>query len=241
MPDTLQELSWIDLTAIAIVIVFFVLGLFRGLIWQVSRVATLVVAYVIAAWFGTGFGNWLATWFAPETAPELPHYIAYFIVFLVTLIAFGLLAGFLHRLVAKSPLSFYNRVGGGLLGVATGWLIVMTLLTGVQMAAETTGVGTSLAEAATSSRSRVLSDAVLEGTGSVLPEGWRGFTEEWRAMLGGDAVAEDGGEGTPYEFAPLDAGGTDKPDSANPGSRDGAGTEPESPGPGSGESPESGR
>lgn len=194
MRELLENLSWIDLTALAVVIVFFVLGLFRGMVWQISRVATLVAAYVLSGWFGPRLGNVTTRWFPESAAPEIPQYVAYFMIFLVALILFSLLAGIVHRFVQQSALSLYNRVGGGLLGIATGWLIVMTLLTGVQMAHGSVGFGTSIAEAAAQSRSSEVSDVVLRTTGRALPDDWRSFTDEWRHLLRGDA--ENPGEDT---------------------------------------------
>ncbi|MCA8943779.1 MAG: CvpA family protein [Planctomycetes bacterium] len=195
MRELLAELSWIDLTALAVVIVFFVLGLFRGMVWQISRVATLLVAYVLSGWFGPRLANVTSGWFPDGTAEQVPQYVAYFLIFLVALILFSLLAGILHRVVQQSSLSFYNRVGGGILGVATGWLIVMALLTGVQMAHGTVGFGSSIAEAAASSRSSEVSDAVLRTTGRALPDDWREFTDEWRDLIRGGA--ENAGEAPP--------------------------------------------
>ena len=46
-PGLLATLGWVDLTALAILLVFFVLGLFRGFVWQAGRIATLLVAYLV--------------------------------------------------------------------------------------------------------------------------------------------------------------------------------------------------
>ncbi len=190
MPGLLDSLTWIDLTALAIVIVFLVLGLFRGMVWQISRVATLLVAYVLSGWFGPSVAGWTATWFPEGAAPEVPQYVAYFLIFLVALIVLSLIAAIVHKMVQKSPLSFVNRIGGGVLGVATGWLIVMALLTGVQMAHDTVGFGGSIAKAASTSRSSEVSDAVLRGTSTVLPDRWSSFTDKWRALLRGEGAEQ---------------------------------------------------
>ena len=187
MAEDLYTLGWIDLTAAAIILVFFVLGLFRGLVWQVSRVATLVLAYILAGWLGTALARAIGPWFPAETAPEVPRYIAYFLVFLVVLIALSLLAKFIHRLIQQSPLSFYNRLGGGLLGVATGWLCVIAGLTGVQMANGALQFGDGVAEAAAQSHSRSISDTMLQRTGSLLPEDWQAVTTRWREILRGSS------------------------------------------------------
>ena len=50
--EALRALGWVDMTALGVILVFFVLGLFKGLIWQVSRIVILVSAYFVAGQFG---------------------------------------------------------------------------------------------------------------------------------------------------------------------------------------------
>ncbi|MFN9705221.1 MAG: CvpA family protein, partial [Planctomycetota bacterium] len=57
---TLQTLDWVDHTTLGVLLVFFVLGLFKGLIWQVSRIGILVAAYVVSGRYGNALADWLA-------------------------------------------------------------------------------------------------------------------------------------------------------------------------------------
>ena len=54
---TLQSLEWVDQTTLGVLLVFFVLGLFKGLIWQVSRIGILVAAYVVSGRFGNALAD----------------------------------------------------------------------------------------------------------------------------------------------------------------------------------------
>ena len=166
-PGLLASLGPVDLTALAILVVFFVLGLFRGFVWQVSRILTLVLAYVVA---GT-YGEWVAAridgWFPADTDEQLPLYIAYFCVFLVVLVVIGVLAHFIDKLVQDVGLTFYNRLGGGLLGIVTGGAAVLALLaTMLMFFAPDSGV----VEAAQRSRSMELGRRTLDALGGIVPE-----------------------------------------------------------------------
>ena len=166
-PGLIAELGWIDLTALAILLVFFVLGLFRGFVWQLSRIVTLVVAYGAAGMYGGAIAEHMGGWFSEGTDPRLPLYIAYFCVFVAVLVVASLLALLLERLVRASGLSFYNRLGGGLLGVGTGGCVVLAMLAAIVFFF---GTNSSIAEAARSSRSMQVGRRTLELLGDAVPE-----------------------------------------------------------------------
>lgn len=133
------SLGWIDVTAISVLAVFFVLGLFKGIVWQTSRVAILVAAYLGAVKLGHGFGEVLLsmTHSGPEPATgeqaDAALYVACVLIFLGVLIVLSLLSMLLQNLVKKAGLGFYDRLFGGLLGIASGALVVLGLHIGVRM------------------------------------------------------------------------------------------------------------
>ncbi|MEY4830000.1 MAG: hypothetical protein RLZZ562_1796 [Planctomycetota bacterium] len=135
--DLLTNLGWIDATALGVLAVFCVLGLFKGLIWQVSRVAILVAAYYGAMEFGGPFAEVLVAWThtgsEPPTADQdmTAQCIAHVLLFLIVLVGLSLFALLLQSLAKKAGLGFYDRLFGGVLGTATGALVVLVLMTGV--------------------------------------------------------------------------------------------------------------
>jgi membrane protein required for colicin V production len=176
----LQALGWVDHTAIAVLAVFFVIGLFKGLIWQVSRIAILIAAYVVAGRFGGDVAAMLA---GPGTAPvtvdapgpgadaaaapsETTLYLAYVLLFLAVLIVLSLLAMLLQKLAAKAGLGFFDRLGGGVLGVATGACVVLFGLFVVHMFFRES----QLAVAAESSHSLRLSKRAIDWLGDTVPD-----------------------------------------------------------------------
>lgn len=173
----LQLLGWVDRTALAVLVVFFVLGLFKGLIWQVSRVAILVVSYVLAGRFGEPLGALLARTPAvggtaasgPTNLPDTPDttlYLAYLLVFLGAVVVFSLTALLLQKLAAKAGLGFFDRLGGGVLGTATGACVVLFGLFVVHMFFQ----GSQLAQAAESSHSLRLSCRAIDWLGDSVPD-----------------------------------------------------------------------
>ncbi len=178
--DLLQQLQlvgWVDRTALAVLLVFFVLGLFKGLIWQVSRIAILVVAYVVAGRFGGELGMLLARTPAvggqngpgPVEPADTTIYLAYVLLFVVVLIVLSLVAMLLQRLAAKVGLGFFDRLGGGVLGVATGACVVLFGLFVVNMFFRSS----QLAMAAESSHSLRLSKRAIDWLGERVPDDLR--------------------------------------------------------------------
>jgi membrane protein required for colicin V production len=170
----LQALNWVDHTALGVLLVFFVLGLFKGLVWQVSRIAILAAAYVVSG----RFGNELAAAMAgtaevpPGTAAtaaapaDTTIYLAYVLLFLAVLIVLSLLAIVVQRLIAKAGLTFFDRLGGGVLGVATGACVVLFGLSVVNMFFRQS----HLAMAAEHSQSLRLSKRAIDLFGDRVPD-----------------------------------------------------------------------
>jgi uncharacterized membrane protein required for colicin V production len=166
--STLQHVGWVDITALGVLSLFFVLGLFKGLFWQVSRFGILLVAYVAAARFGGRFGDVLHRWTSatPEEPPsETSLYLAYVLIFLGVLVSLSLIALVVQKLVRKAGLTFYDRLGGGILGTATGACVVLFLLLVMNMFFPQSRA----AEAATTSQSMKLWSWAIDRLGSAVP------------------------------------------------------------------------
>jgi membrane protein required for colicin V production len=214
----LQHLGWVDHTALAVLLVFFVIGLFKGLIWQVSRVAILAVAYVAAGHFGAGVGAWLArtpavggdAQRAAADAPETTLYLAYVLIFLVVLVVLSLLAMLLQRLAQKAGLGFFDRLGGGVLGVATGACVVLFGLFVVNMFFG----GSQLAQAAESSHALRLSRRAIDLLGEGVPD-------ELRTVIALAPLRAPAAGALPLDG--VHPGGLD-PDAPLPGTAAGGGT-----------------
>jgi len=165
-PSILASVEWIDWTAIVILTVFFVMGLFKGFVWQASRMLSLVCGFVVAGIYGEAGGAMIQRWFGGGTPVEgATVYVAYVVIFLAVVVLLSLAAYFLQKLVKKSGLGFYDRVCGGFLGVATGACVMIFILSSIYMFLD----NFSIAEAARRSKSMVISQKTLAVLGDVVP------------------------------------------------------------------------
>ncbi len=163
--EIFHNLGWVDAAALGVCGIFCVLGIFKGMIWQVSRVAILVAAYYGALEWGEPLSTTLLAW--THTGPDAPtgdqvttaQCIAHVLLFLFVLVGLSLLALFLQGLARKAGLGFYDRLFGGALGAATGGLVVLVMMTGVLLFLPETRI----AKAAEESHSlRLLQDGLTE-------------------------------------------------------------------------------
>ncbi len=169
-----SAINWVDHTALGVLLVFFVLGLFKGLIWQVSRIAILAAAYVVAGRFGSDVAAMLAS---PAPGPdgsvapigETTLYLAYLLLFVGVLVVLSLITLLVQKLANKAGLSFFDRLGGGVLGVATGACVVLFGLFVVHMFFR----DSNLAQAAERSHCLRLGKRAIDWLGPKVPDDLR--------------------------------------------------------------------
>lgn len=243
----LQALGFVDKTALIVLFAFFVMGLFKGLIWQVSRIGILITAYVVAGRFGHEVAEWIAGPMPPALAEQQAElggqqlwpedttlYLAYCVLFLAVLVALSLLTMLLKKLADKAGLGFFDRLGGGVLGVATGSCVVLALLMAIHMFFP----GSRLAQAAESSHSLRLSRRAIEVLGTAVDDDLRRVLELAPLQARDPMSPHDplGGlqQGLPASPAPFEVG-VDRswpPDGALLGEPTPAATSPVQPSPG---------
>ncbi len=112
-----------DFAVIAILLVSLLLGLWRGLIYEVLSLAGWPIAFV------------LSRLFAGSVAPMMPGgqetirmALAYAAVFVAALIVWGVLAWLLSRLVKAVGLGWLDRSLGGLFGALRGVLVILVMV-----------------------------------------------------------------------------------------------------------------
>ena len=139
LPQTASEgfdLAALDIVGLVVLGLLVLLGLWRGLWWQVIRLVGVVAAVALARAFGAGLAEPIAErW--PDVSSRLAYGIAWIGIFLVTMGAATLLGLLGTKLLAAMQLGLVNRVGGGVAGAVTGILIhVAVLVALVQLAPE---------------------------------------------------------------------------------------------------------
>jgi len=156
----MSSLGWVDLVFVGILLLSIVVGLMRGLVFEVLSLLGWLAAYVAAQWL------------APSLAPHLPvgragsalnQAAAFACTFVLALIVWGLAARLLRMVIRATPLSPFDRALGATFGVARALVVMLAITTVVML--------TSLAKtnAWQASRGAVWLNGALHGIKPVLP------------------------------------------------------------------------
>ena len=114
-PSLPTWLAPVDLFGSVLVLVLLVLGLVRGLWWQVIRLVGVALAGMIS-------GFW------PQLSSRASHGAAWASVFVLTLGAASLFGIFGQRVLEAMKLGLANRAAGALAGALTGVLVHVALV-----------------------------------------------------------------------------------------------------------------
>lgn len=118
--------GWVDIALLGVLGLSAIVGLVRGLVFEVLSLFGWLAAYFAAQWF------------APSLAAHLPigtagsalnHGAAFACAFVGALIVWGLAARLVRMLVRATPLSLVDRVLGAGFGVARGAVLLLAIAT----------------------------------------------------------------------------------------------------------------
>ena len=156
----------LDWVVVAILAASVLLGLWRGLVYEVLSVLNWLAAFVVAQWL------------APRAAAMMPfsqasasvQYAAGFVVvFIAALFAGGLVAWLIKKLVEAVGLRPIDRALGGVFGLVRGLLGVLALAVVVHLTGLRNGVWW------TESMTSGVATAALRGLKPVVPERFAAF------------------------------------------------------------------
>jgi uncharacterized membrane protein required for colicin V production len=119
------DLGWVDLSSLTVVALFALLGLVRGLVWQVGRALTLIGSFAASVSLAPALAQHV---FAGAPLAMVHSHVAHVLVFLAAYLVLAALARGGHALVRRSRISVFDRLAGGLLGVGTGAALTLALL-----------------------------------------------------------------------------------------------------------------
>ena len=120
-----MQVSWLDIVILLPLLIGLVRGLMRGLVIELTAILAVVLGLVGAKLWGTLFSVWLIQQFAwPEAICTV---VAYALLFLGITISLNLFAKLLSKLFKAVNLSWLNRLGGAVFGVAK-WTAIMLLV-----------------------------------------------------------------------------------------------------------------
>lgn len=123
-------ISWVDLLLLVMLTASVLVGLWRGLVFELLSIAGWLVAY----WGAPQVAPTLQAWLPQERlGPSLLHAAGLVLAFLLILLAWGLAAKLLRALIHASPLSILDRLAGAGFGALRGVLLSILLVLVVNM------------------------------------------------------------------------------------------------------------
>lgn len=154
-------MALLDWIAVVFVVVSMLLGLVRGLVFEVISLAGWVLAFIAAQWLAADVAAWLP-FGDPQASWRYP--LAFVLVFVGVVFGVGLVAALTRKLIAAVGLRPVDRVLGGAFGAARGVVALLVLAVVVHLLA--------LSESAwwRESQSAIVLDAALQGVKPALPE-----------------------------------------------------------------------
>ena len=121
----LDQIVWVDAVVIAVLVLSFGLGIFRGIVREILSLSSWIVSIWLAYLFGDNLAIVIVPWLESERLSSL---IGYLVVFVAVLVLLSLVVALLFKIFRVTGLSGTDRVLGGLFGCLRGIVIVAVLL-----------------------------------------------------------------------------------------------------------------
>jgi len=126
----MNALGWVDIALLALLTVSVIVGLWRGLVYEVLSLLGWVAAYFAAQWLSPMLAE-----FVPAGRPgsALNLGATFCLVFIAALIVWGLAARLVRMLINATPLSVPDRVLGAGFGALRAIVLMLAVATVVAM------------------------------------------------------------------------------------------------------------
>ena len=125
-------MHWLDITILVALGIGAGFGFWSGLLWQVARVLSLVLALYAAVTLNPHAAEWIGTQW-PDTGSVVCKIGAFVAIFLVVYVALYLITRVLHKAIKETKLELLDRVLGSLLGMAKMGAVVSAVCAGIAM------------------------------------------------------------------------------------------------------------
>lgn len=118
--------GWVDLTLLGLLVLSVLVGIWRGLVFELMSLIGWVVAYVAAQMFAPQAAALL-----PMVAPgsTMQHVAGFALVFLGVLVVWSLLARLVRFVVHATPLTALDRLLGAGFGLLRGGVVLLVVAT----------------------------------------------------------------------------------------------------------------
>ena len=120
-----------DWILLGVLLASMVVGLWRGLVYEVLSLAGWVAAFFVAQWWAPDAIAWLP--FIKSAPASVQYAVAFALVFIVTVFTAGLLSWLIKKLVESVGLRPIDRALGGLFGLARGVVLLLVLAVLMQL------------------------------------------------------------------------------------------------------------
>lgn len=122
----MEAVDWVNVAFAALLLGSLLMGLWRGLVYEVLSLLVWAVAWVVAHAFAEPVAQ--AGFWPAALTPVLRQALAWGLVFVLTLMAGRLVVWSIRQLLHVSPLAGLDRLLGGLFGVLRGGLIALVVV-----------------------------------------------------------------------------------------------------------------
>jgi len=120
-----------DLILLGLLLASMLVGLWRGLVYEVLSLAGWVVAFAMAQWFAVDVAGLLP--YLDEAATQVQYAVGFALVFIAVLFAAGLVSWLVKKLVETVGLRPIDRALGGIFGLARGLVLLLALTVVLQL------------------------------------------------------------------------------------------------------------
>jgi membrane protein required for colicin V production len=156
----------LDWVMVAVLAASFLLGAWRGLVYEVLSVISWIAAFVLAQWFAPRVAAMLPM---GATAESLRYASGFLLVFIGVVFAGGLLAWITRKLVQAVGLRPIDRALGAVFGLIRGAVLLLALALVIDMTPLKRG------DWWTGSKGADVSTSALKALKPVLPEQFRQY------------------------------------------------------------------
>ncbi len=127
---TMASVAWVDWVLLAVLLLSAVVGLWRGLVFEVLSLVGWVAGYIAAQAFSATVAPLLPIG-TPDSA--LNYAAAFALVFVLALLVWTLASRLLRLVIHATPLQLIDRVLGGGFGLLRGAVLLLAVATVVSL------------------------------------------------------------------------------------------------------------
>ena len=125
---TPPELNWIDWSLLAVLVLSVLVGIWRGLTFELMSLVGWLVAYVLAQAYSAQVASHIPI---GDAGTSLNQGAAFVATFVGVLLAWSVLARLLRMVVRATPLTVLDRLLGAVFGLLRGALVLLAVATAV--------------------------------------------------------------------------------------------------------------